>query len=108
MEGSTGMSIVTRSFAALLPVFALVVVLVGGSGAILTGLAQQGEERARVPPEPTGSEVGLPRSFQPPVYAKSDADTLANLLPGGETAFSSASVAIWRDYLAADYVTDPA
>lgn len=99
------MSILTRSIAALLPVFALVVALVGGSGAILTGLAQQGEERARVPQEPTGSEVGLPRSLQPPVYAKSDADTLANLLPGGETAFSSASVAIWRDYLATDYVT---
>ena len=49
MEGSTKMSILTRSIAALLPVFALVVVLVGGSGAILTGLAQQGEERARVP-----------------------------------------------------------
>ena len=52
-----------------------------------------------------GLEGGLARSLQPARYAESDADTLANLLPGGEEVFSALSAAIWRDYLAADYGT---
>ena len=47
-----------------------------------------------------GIEDGLARSLQPPVHAESDADTLANLLPGGEEVFSALSAAVWRDYLA--------
>ena len=52
-----------------------------------------------------GLEGGLARSLQPAVYAENEADTLANLLPGGETAFSALSVALWRDYRAEDYGT---
>ena len=47
-----------------------------------------------------GLEGGLARSLRPPMYAESDADTLANLLPGGETVFSTLSAAVWRDYQA--------
>ena len=45
-----------------------------------------------------GIEGGLARSLQSPLYADSEADTLANLLPGGEAVFSTLSVAVWRDY----------
>ena len=47
-----------------------------------------------------GLEGGLARSLQPSVYveAEADADTLANLLPSGETVFSTLSAAVWRDY----------
>ena len=50
-----------------------------------------------------GIEGGLARSLQPSVYAASADDTLANLLPGGETVFSALSAAIRRDFLGADY-----
>ena len=103
------MSMPARNIVALFSVFALAVVLGDWSGASPVRMPErpvlQGEERTRVPQELTGSEIGSPRSLQPPVYAESEADTLANLLPGGETTFSPLSVAIWRDYLAADYVT---
>ena len=52
-----------------------------------------------------GLEGGLARSLQPPLYAENEDDTLANLLPGGESRFSVLSAALWRDYLAADYGT---
>ena len=45
-----------------------------------------------------GLEGGLARSLQPSLYADSEADTLANLLPGGEAVFSTLSAAMWRDY----------
>ena len=50
-----------------------------------------------------GIEGGLARSLQPSVYAASADDTLANLLPGGETVFSALSAAIRRDFLSTDY-----
>ena len=52
-----------------------------------------------------GFEGGLARSLQPPLHAENEEDTLANLLPAGETDFSALSVALWRDYLAADHGT---
>ncbi|MDE0206984.1 MAG: transferrin-binding protein-like solute binding protein, partial [Candidatus Tectomicrobia bacterium] len=55
--------------------------------------------------ELAGLEGGLARSLQPAVYAEDEADTLATLLPGGETAFPPLSVALWRDYRAAAYGT---
>ena len=45
-----------------------------------------------------GIEGGLARSLQPSRYAASADDTLANLLPGGETVFSALSAAIRRDF----------
>ena len=50
-----------------------------------------------------GIEGGLARSLQPSVYAASADDTLANLLPGGETVFSTLSAAIRREFLSANY-----
>ena len=52
-----------------------------------------------------GLEGGLARSLHPSLYAENQGDTLANLLPDGETDFSALSAALWRDYLAADYGT---
>ena len=49
-----------------------------------------------------GIEGGLARSLQPSRYAASADDTLANLLPSGETVFSALSVAIRRDFLGTD------
>ena len=49
-----------------------------------------------------GIEGGLARSLQPSVYAASADDTLANLLPGGETVFSALSAAIRRDFFGRD------
>ena len=49
-----------------------------------------------------GMEGGLTRSLQPSRYAEDNDDTLANLLPGGETVFSALSAAIQRDFLGAD------
>ena len=45
-----------------------------------------------------GLEGGLARSLQQSRFAESDADTLANLLPGGDEVFSTLSAAVWRDY----------
>ena len=49
-----------------------------------------------------GLEGGLARSPEPSAYAASADDTLANLLGGGEMAFSALSAAIRRDFLGAD------
>ena len=45
-----------------------------------------------------GLPGGMARSPAPAVYAMSDQDTLANLLPGGETEFAPLSVAFLRQY----------
>ena len=47
---------------------------------------------------PVGLEGGLTQSPEPPVYADSSQDTLADLLPGGETVFSPLSSALRLDY----------
>ena len=54
---------------------------------------QQRLDRQRL----VGLEGWLARSLQRSRDAKSDADTLANLLPG-EEVFSALSAAVWRDY----------
>lgn len=53
-----------------------------------------------------GLDGGLAQSPQSPVYAASDSDTLATLLPGGETVFSSLSATINLDY-GMDRATQP-
>ena len=45
-----------------------------------------------------GFEGGLARSLQNSRFADGDADTLSDLLPGGEEVFSTLSAALWRDY----------
>ena len=94
-------SILTRNVVALFPVLVLVAILAGWSSTSPVRMAERLEKQQEL----AGIEGGLAGSLQHPVYAESDEDTLANLLPGGETAFSPLSVAIWRDYLAADYGT---
>ena len=49
-------------------------------------------------PMAVGLEGGLTRSPQPPVYADSGQDTLANLLPDGKAVFSPLSASIRLDY----------
>ena len=101
----------TRTFAAVsaLLVFAFAAALAGCSGTSAARMAERLEmqrEQWRLDrQELAGLEGGLARSLQPAVYAESEADTLANLLPGGETAFPPLSVALWRDYRAAAYGT---
>lgn len=105
------MSTLTRTVATVtwLPVLALAAVLSGCSGTSESRIAErlelQREQWRLERQELAGLEGGLARSLQPAVYAGSEADTLANLLPAGETAFSALSVALWRDYRATDYGT---
>ena len=103
------MSTLTRKVVAVFSVLVLGAVLAGCSSTNAVKIAERLEkqrEQWRLDRQKlAGLEGGLARSLQPPVYAESDADTLASLLPGGETAFSALSVAVWRDYLAADYGT---
>ena len=105
------MHIVTRTVATVssLLVFAFAAALAGCSGTSAARMAEmletQREQWRLDRQELAGLEGGLARSLQPAVHAESEADTLANLLPGGETAFSALSAALWRDYRAADYGT---
>ena len=95
---------VTRTVATVssLLVFAFAAALAGCSGTSAARIAERLEmqrEQWRLDrQELAGLEGGLARSLQPALYADSEADTLATLLPGGETAFSALSVALWRDY----------
>ena len=59
---------------------------------------EQREQERRNAQTMAGLEGGLAQSPQPPVYAASDQETLASLLPGGEAAFSPLSSAIRRAY----------
>lgn len=61
-------------------------------------LAEQQEQERLDRQRLAGLEGGLARSLQLPRRAESDADTLANLLSGGEEVFSALSAAVWRDY----------
>ena len=97
---------ITRSFAGTLSFLVFGAVLVGGSGGdpVRTG---QGPEEREEQPRPHRRAIGGVKdarsgSPQSTAYAVSDTDTLASLLPGGEIVFSPLSVALWRDYLAAD------
>ena len=99
----------TVAIVSSLLVFAFAAALAGCSGTSAARMAERLEmqrEQWRLDrQELAGFEGGLARSLQPAVYAGSEADTLASLLPGGETAFSALSVALWRDYRAAAYGT---
>ena len=65
-------------------------------------LAQQVEQIRLDNQRLAGLEDGLAHSLQPSVYAGSTEDTLANLLPSGETVFSALSAATHLDALGAD------
>ena len=103
------MSTLARTAVAAFSVLVLIAVLAGCSGTSAAKIAERLEmqrEQWRLDRQKlAGLEGGLARSLQPAVYAENEADTLANLLPGGETAFSALSVALWRDYRAEDYGT---
>ena len=103
------MSTLARTAVAAFSVLVLTAVLAGCSGTSAARIAERLEmqrEQWRLDRQKlAGLEGGLARSLQPAVYAENEADTLANLLPGGETAFSALSVALWRDYRAEDYGT---
>jgi hypothetical protein len=62
-------------------------------------MAEQQEQERRDAQTMAGLAGGLAQSPQPPVYATSDQNTLANLLPDGETVFSPLSSAIRRDFV---------
>lgn len=103
------MSTLARTAVAAFSVLVLIAVLAGCSGTSAARIAErlemQREQWQLDRQKLAGLEGGLARSLQPAVYAENEADTLANLLPGGETAFSALSVALWRDYRAEDYGT---
>ena len=101
--------ILTRNIVAALSAVLVAVFLVGWSGTGTVRLTQAPREPEAEKPtdrqKPAENKTRALRSAQLPLYAESDADTLESLLPGGKTGFIPLSVAIWRDYLAADYVT---
>ena len=103
------LSLFTRNVVAVFSVFVLAAVLVDWSDGDPVRTAEGPEKQNG--PRLSGRqflaqmEGGTTRGPQPPVNAESDTDTLASLLPGGETVFSPLSVALWRDYLAADQGT---
>ena len=105
------MSTLTRKVLAVssVLVFWLAAFLAGCSGTSAARIADRLEmqqERWRLERQQlAGLEGGLARSLQPSLYAESEADTLASLLPAGEAAFSTLSVALWRDFRAANYGT---
>ena len=62
-------------------------------------MMREQEEQARMDAQTNaGLPGGMARSPAPAVYAMSDQDTLANLLPGGETEFAPLSVALLQQY----------
>ena len=66
-------------------------------------MLQQQQEQARLDTmAAAGLEGGLARSPQPAVYATSEQDTVASLLPGGQTVFSPSSAALYWDWFGAD------
>ena len=60
-------------------------------------MAAQMEQQARLDAQTNaGLGDGLARTIATPVYAASDVDTLANLLPGGQTIFAPLSASVRR------------
>ena len=99
------MPVLTRNVMAVCLVLVLTAALIGCS--ISDGLTERQlearmEQRRLDNQRLAGIEGGLARSLQPSVYAENTDDTLANLLPGGETVFSVLSAAIQRDFLGTD------
>ena len=72
-------------------------------------MMQEQQEQARLDTmAAAGLEGGLARSPQPAAYATSEQDTVASLLPGGQTVFSPSSAALYWDWLGVDEtVTQP-
>ena len=66
-------------------------------------MMREQEDQARMNAEASvGLPGGIARSPAPAVYADSDQDTLANLLPGGVTEFAPLSVAVRQQYSGSD------
>ena len=113
------MSILTRNVVMVCSLAVLCAALVGCSSDDdkSADLQRQLDMRADISPEDpaeiegeleefrmaaAGLEGGLARSPQAPVYATSEQDTVANLLPGGQTVFSPSSAALRWDWSGAD------
>ena len=103
------MSVLSRSAVKVFVFLVLATILTGWSGRSPVRMAERPDERQEGwksdKQEAAGLGGGLAVSPHPSAYAESDADKLSRLLRGGDTTFSPLSVAIWRDYLAADYGT---
>ena len=68
----------------------------------------QQQEQARLDAMAAGGlEGGLARSPQAAVYATSEADTVANRLPDGQTVFSPSTVALYWDWIGLENVAQP-
>ena len=71
-------------------------------------MLQQQQEQARLDAmAAAGLEGGLARSPKAAVYATSEEDTVASLLPGGQTVFSPSSVALYWDWIGLEGVAQP-
>ena len=70
-------------------------------------LRDQEEQARRDTMAAAGLEGGLARSPQAAVYATSEQDTVANLLPAGQTVFSPSSAALYWDFLGVRTVAQP-
>ncbi len=71
-------------------------------------IAEEREREIRNAQRLAGSEGGLAASPATPVYAASDEDTLASLLPGGEVIFAPLSAALLLDTIGKNRgVTEP-
>ena len=99
------MPILTRNVMAMCLILVLCAALIGCSisdGLTERQLEARTEQQRLDNQRMAGIEGGLARSLQPSRYAETNDDTLANLLPDGETVFSALSAAIQRDFLGAD------
>ena len=99
------MTVLTRNVMATCLILVLSAALIGCSisdGLTERQLEARTEQQRLDNQRLAGMEGGLARSLQPSRYAEDNDDTLANLLPGGETVFSALSAAIQRDFLGAD------
>ena len=70
-------------------------------------LREQQEQARRDTMVAAGLEGGLARSPQSAVYATSEQDTVASLLPGGQTVFSPSSVALYWDWIGIESTAQP-
>ena len=71
-------------------------------------MQQQQQEQARLDAmAAAGLEGGLARSPDAAAYAASEADTVANRLPDGETVFSPSTVALYWDWLGLESASQP-
>ena len=100
------MPMLIRRILTVIPVVVFLAALTGCAGSsdelaelrIARVLEEQREQERLDRQHLAGFDGGLARSLQHSRFADSDADTLSDLLPGGEEVFSTLSAAVWRDY----------